>query len=189
MCRDINDQLYAGSPPNNSVPKFTNPITDRLYPAVTGYPSGPGWDACTGLGVIDGGALLGALEGVFAKDCQFILDRTEIGEDEVEETVTTSQPGLISSAFYVVVDGFNAAALGIVASDLTGTPSHNPTFTVSVAGMTVVPTSRWRKTCRCRRRLNDSPGNARLSLTLPKILRFHSRRCPLRSRLRRPLRA
>ena len=141
VCRDINDQLYAGSPPNNSVPKFTNPITDRLYPAVTGYPSGPGWDACTGLGVIDGGALLGALEGVFAKDCQFILDRTEIGEDEVEETVTTSQPGLISSAFYVVVDGFNAAALGIVASDLTGTPSHNPTFTVSVAGMTVVPTS------------------------------------------------
>lgn len=141
VCRDINDQLNAGSPPNNSVPAFTNSLTGRFYPAVTGYPSGPGWDACTGLGVIDGGALLGALESVFAKDCQFILDRTEIGEDEVEETVTTSQPGLISSAFYVVVDGFNAAALGIVASDLTGTPSHNPTFTVSVTGMTVVPTS------------------------------------------------
>ena len=60
---------------------------------------------------------------------------------EVEETVTTSQPGLISSACYVVVDGFDAAALGIVPSDLTGTPSHNPTLTVSVTGMAVVPTS------------------------------------------------
>jgi hypothetical protein len=26
-----------------------------------GYHSGPGWDACTGLGVIDGNALLAAL--------------------------------------------------------------------------------------------------------------------------------
>jgi hypothetical protein len=144
VCRDINDQLFPGSPPDNSVPAFTNEFSDRHYPAVTGYPSGPGWDACSGLGVIDGGALLGALQSVYNKDCQFILDRTEIGEDEVQETLTTSQPGIIANAFYVVVDGFNAAALGIVASDLTGAPAHIPTFSVSgvpAGSMTVVPTA------------------------------------------------
>ena len=145
VCRDINDQLLPGSPSDNSSPAFTNPNTDRLFPAVKGYPSGPGWDACTGLGVIDGNALLGAIQSVFQKDCQLILDRTEIGEDEVSETLTSTlpgnQPGLIGNAFYVVVDGFNASALGIVLSDLSGTPANIPTFTVSVAGISVVPTA------------------------------------------------
>lgn len=140
VCQDINDQIYPGSPQDNSVPAGMNAAGTSL-PPVTGYPSGPGWDACTGLGTIDGGALLAALQSVYRKDCQFILDRTEIGQDEVEATLTTTQPGVIANAFYVVVDGFDAAALGIVASDLTGTPAHNPTFTVSVAGISVVPTA------------------------------------------------
>ncbi|HKD06654.1 MAG TPA: S53 family peptidase [Bryobacteraceae bacterium] len=121
ICVDINDQLFPGSPPDNS------------FSGSPGYASGPGWDGCTGLGRIDGGALLAALQSVFVQDCRFILDRTEIGKDEVSETLTGSQPGVIANAFYVVVDGFNAAALGIVASDLSGTPAHNPTF--SVAGV------------------------------------------------------
>ena len=119
VCRDINDQLYPGSPPDNSVPAFTNPNSERSYPAVKGYPSGPGWDACTGLGVIDGGALLAAIQGVSLKDCQFILDRTEIGQAEVAATLTGSTPGIIANAFYVVVDGFSASDLGITASDLS----------------------------------------------------------------------
>ena len=145
VCRDINDQLLPGSPPDNGVPAFTDPNTDRHFPAVKGYPSGPGWDACTGLGVIDGNALLGALQSVFQKNCQLILDRTEIGKDEVSETLTSTlpgnQPGLIGNAFYVVVDGFSASALGIVLADLSGTPTNIPTFTVSVAGISVVPTA------------------------------------------------
>ena len=45
-----------------------------------------------------------------------------------------------------MVDGFSASTLGIVPSDLTGTPVHNPTFMVSIPGaaasaMTVVPTA------------------------------------------------
>ena len=132
VCLDINDQLFPGSPPDNN------------FAGSPGYPSGPGWDGCTGLGRIDGGALLSALQSVFQKDCQFIVDRTEIGEDEVSETLTSSQPGLIANAFYVVVDGFNATTLGIVASDLTGPPVHNPTFSVSgvpVGSMSVVTTA------------------------------------------------
>lgn len=56
VCRDINDQIYPGSPQDNSVPAFIDSISGTSFPAVTGYPSGPGWDACTGLGTIDGGA-------------------------------------------------------------------------------------------------------------------------------------
>jgi kumamolisin len=37
---------------DNSVPK------SKFGPAVQGYPAGEGWDACTGLGSIDGTALL-----------------------------------------------------------------------------------------------------------------------------------
>jgi kumamolisin len=47
--RDITDG-------NNSVPRSSS------GPAVTGYSSGTGWDACTGLGSINGSALLAALQ-------------------------------------------------------------------------------------------------------------------------------
>jgi kumamolisin len=60
VCRDVNDQLHAGSPPDNGVPAFTN-TKGKFFPAVKGYPSGPGWDACTGWGIIDGQALLAAI--------------------------------------------------------------------------------------------------------------------------------
>ncbi len=61
----LSPQLYAAaSTPgvfrditqgDNSVPATSG------QPAVTGYTAGPGWDACTGLGSIDGSALLAAL--------------------------------------------------------------------------------------------------------------------------------
>jgi hypothetical protein len=138
VCRDINDQVYKGSPPDNGVPGFTDSHS-RTYPAVKGYPSGPGWDACTGLGVIDGGALLAALQGVFTKDCQFIADRTQIGRAEVQEIGT---PASIPNAFYVVVDGFSASDLSIKASDLyPNTPAAVPTFTSSKSGIGVVATA------------------------------------------------
>lgn len=125
VCRDINDQLFPSSPQDNGVG------------AVPGYPSLPGWDACTGLGVIDGSALLAALQGVFVKDCRFILDRTQFGKEEV----AAAPQGLMQNAFYVVVDGFNAAALGITKADLTGTPNAKPALTASFSGMNVVATA------------------------------------------------
>ena len=134
VCRDINDQVYSGSPADNGVPAFTD-MEGHAFPKVKGYPSGPGWDACTGLGVIDGSALLAALQGVFTKDCQFIADRTQIGEAEVQEIGT---PASIPYAFYVVVDGFSASDLLIKASDLyPNTPAAVPSFTSSNPGMGV----------------------------------------------------
>jgi kumamolisin len=35
---------------------------DNSFQGVTGYPAGPGWDACTGLGSLNGTALLKALQ-------------------------------------------------------------------------------------------------------------------------------
>ena len=132
LCRDVDDQLFPGSPPDNGVPQFTDPNTGRGWPATKGYPSGPGWDACTGLGVIDGGALLAALEGVFDKDCQFILDRTQFGKNEVSAAGT---PALIQNAFYVIVDGFTAPQLKITAIDPTKPPVVSPNFTSTLSGM------------------------------------------------------
>jgi subtilase family serine protease len=41
-CNDVNDQLFTGAPPDNGLGDPSR------------YPSGPAWDACTGLGTIDG---------------------------------------------------------------------------------------------------------------------------------------
>lgn len=141
VCRDINDQLFPGSPQTNGVPAYSDPNTGKSWPATKGYPTGPGWDACTGLGVINGGALLAALQGVFAKNLQFILDRTEFGEAEVSATLTSASPGVIPNAFYVVVDGFSATDLGIAPSDLyPSPPSVAPVFSASVSGMSIAAT-------------------------------------------------
>jgi kumamolisin len=61
VCRDINDQLVSGSPPDNGVPDWMAP-TGQHFPATRGYLSGAGWDACTGLGTINWSALLNALQ-------------------------------------------------------------------------------------------------------------------------------
>jgi Pro-kumamolisin, activation domain len=141
VCRDVNALLLPGSPQDNSVPAWTDELGND-YPAVAGYRCGPGWDACTGLGVIDGGALLAALQGVYAPDCQFILDRTQFGQAEVAAALAVATPALIDNAFYVIIDGFSAPQLGITAADLSGTPSVAPTFTSSQqSGVTVVATS------------------------------------------------
>ncbi len=134
VCVDINNQLFTaqGAPADNS------------FGGSPGYPSGPGWDACTGLGRFDGGALLAALQGVFAKNLQFILDRIEFGQAEVSATLTSASPGVIPNAFYVVVDGFSASDLRIAPSDLPpNVPSAgaSPTFSVSTSGLTIAATA------------------------------------------------
>ena len=49
-----------------------------------GYTSGPGWDACTGLGVLDGASLLGALQDLYAKAVTLSLERDHFGQDEID---------------------------------------------------------------------------------------------------------
>ncbi len=138
VCNDVNAQLFPSSPQDNSVGSSPN---------APGYTSGPGWDACTGLGSIDGSALLGALTGVFHQDMQWVIDRGAIGESEVEvQSPSVAAPALIPNAFYAVVDGFKPADLGITPADLIGTPGVPITFTATmgaqpVAGMSVVATA------------------------------------------------
>ena len=55
----IQPLLYAGISPGTEVPGFRD-ITGGSNGA---YAAGPGWDACTGVGVPDGTALLTRLEG------------------------------------------------------------------------------------------------------------------------------
>jgi hypothetical protein len=61
VCRDINPQTQdpPGGPTNNG---WTN---DPKKSIPVGYPAGPGWDACTGWGVIDGNKLLCALREIY----------------------------------------------------------------------------------------------------------------------------
>ena len=54
--KPILDLDSGSSSGNNSVPH------SEFGPATDGYSAGPGWDACTGLGSIDGQALLAALQ-------------------------------------------------------------------------------------------------------------------------------
>lgn len=66
VIRDINDGI------SNAV-HWVNQDGTTGGPS-RGYTSGPGWDACTGLGVLDGTRLLGALQSLHAQ--QVTLDST-----------------------------------------------------------------------------------------------------------------
>ena len=116
VCRDINNQLFAGSPPDNGVG------------ASPGYPSGPGWDACTGLGVVDGSALLSVLEGLFTKKVFFIMERSTFGKDEVDSLGNNPQ---ISPAYWIAVDGFRPQDLQLTKNNLNAPPIR-PHITLSV---------------------------------------------------------
>jgi hypothetical protein len=77
---------------------------------------------------------------VIPKTASFAMDRSSFGQDEVNAMLAKANPTVISPAFYVVVDGFTPAELGITAADLTGAPGTVPTFSTSpssVGGMTV----------------------------------------------------
>jgi len=67
-----------------------------------------------------------------AKQCSFIVDKSTFGQDEVQAMLTSGNPS-VSPAFYVVVDGFSAADLGIVAADLAGAPVHKPVLNAAPA--------------------------------------------------------
>jgi hypothetical protein len=143
VCHDVNAQLFSTSPQDNGLHGGGGPQDAQ------GYPSVAGWDACTGLGTIDGGALLGALSAVFHKDCQWVIDRSQIGETEVSaQNPSVAKPALVPNAFYVLVDGLKPADLGITPASLTPPPNVAPTFTAvfagtsnAVPGMSVVATA------------------------------------------------
>jgi hypothetical protein len=70
---------------------------------------------------------------VIPKQATFVMERSSFGQDEVNAMLLQSDPFVVSPAFYVVVDGFTPAELGITAGDLTGAPGAVPTFSTSPA--------------------------------------------------------
>ena len=108
------------------------------------YTSGPGWDACTGWGSIDGSALLAALQQANEPDCYLIVDRSTYGQNEIAAMNPSNQnPAVIKSAFYVVVEGFTPADLNINTTNLnTPTNPNNPVIypqnpiPIQIQGMT-----------------------------------------------------
>jgi hypothetical protein len=75
--------------------------------------------------------------------CTIVLDRSTFGKDEVDALLQQVNPAAVSAAFYVVVDGFTPAQLGITAATLMGMPNVAPAvaLTPSVPGMSVTATS------------------------------------------------
>jgi hypothetical protein len=73
---------------------------DPSNAATHAYSAGPGWDACSGWGVIDGNALLSALETLYQPAMTFIMQRSTFGQDEV-----TATGGVFQQAFFIIVDG------------------------------------------------------------------------------------
>ena len=67
------------------------------------------------------------------KQASFVMDRSSFGQDEVNAMLLQASPFEVSPAFYVVVDGFNPAELGITAGDLAGAPGTVPAFSTSPA--------------------------------------------------------
>lgn len=106
-----------------------------------GYNCGAGWDACTGLGVIEGNALLAALTIRFTKAVVIITDRSTFGQDEIAGMLKSSTPAVIDDAFYVTVDGFTPQQLGITSASptLAQLQAIAPLFTQApnVSGMAI----------------------------------------------------
>jgi kumamolisin len=72
----LNPTLYSLG--TSSAFRDINDGVSNAVPPAPGYNSGPGWDACTGWGSIDGSAILGALQAQTAPDpCQTMLQRLD----------------------------------------------------------------------------------------------------------------
>lgn len=122
----LNPTLYAlaEDPSTSGVFEDINDGTNNEWAseaqATPSYASGAGWDACTGWGVIDGGALLAQLQATYAKSITFVLDRDHYGQDEIDALRTQPGGAVVKGAFFVVVDGFTPKKLGITDSTSLG---------------------------------------------------------------------
>jgi hypothetical protein len=100
---------------------FTGTVTNAPY-----FSAGPGWDACTGLGSIDGTNLLNGIASlIYNQSYYFQVNKGSYGLDEVNITSTFSSP----TPMWLVLEGFAPAA--VTAAGIT------PTVISSLAGITV----------------------------------------------------
>lgn len=107
--------------PDPSDPALAACPADNSNGGVTGYPAGPGWDACTGWGSPDATKLLNGLaQHLLYQDMQFWVQDSSFGADEVKDTAS------YSDAFWLVLEGFTPNVLGI--SDTNPGGSVTPTL-------------------------------------------------------------
>ena len=74
-------------------------------------------------------------------NCTVVTDRSTFGKDEVDALLHQASPAVIPAAFYVVIDGFRAAELGVSAGTLSGAPDVYPEISFN-PGLSGVPTPR-----------------------------------------------
>jgi hypothetical protein len=89
------------------------------------YTAGPGWDACTGWGSINGGALLSALQVLFQRSITVVTQKSTFGEDESQ-----ALGGVFQGAILTYVDGLTAGQFpggGITALSTGTTPPSQAT--------------------------------------------------------------
>jgi len=139
----LNPLLYALN--NTGVIRDIADNASNATGGAPGYTAGPGWDAATGLGVVDGQGLLAALTARFMKEVTIITDRSTFGKDEIDAMLQVSNPAVVDAAFYVTVDGFTPAELGITTTNPTAAQlqAWAPTFTESPTptGFTIRPSA------------------------------------------------
>ncbi len=137
----LNPLLYALN--NTGVIRDIADHASNATGGAPGYTAGPGWDGATGLGVVDGQGLLAALTARFTKEVTIITDRSTFGKDEIDAMLQISNPAVVDAAFYVTVDGFTPADLGITTTNPSPTQlqAWAPTFTESPTptGFTIRP--------------------------------------------------
>jgi hypothetical protein len=135
----LNPLLYAVA--GTGVVRDIADGNDNALNGAPGYTAGGGWDACTGLGVIEGSTFLAALQARFTKAVTIITDRSTFGQDEVTGMLHVSTPAVVEAAFYVTVDGFTPAELGLTSASPTPAQlqAAAPVFTMSpnVSGMAI----------------------------------------------------
>src|SRR5262252_2123773 len=139
----LNPLLYALN--NTGVIRDIADNASNATGGAPGYTAGPGWDAATGLGVVDGQGLLAALTARFTKEVTIITDRSTFGKDEIDAMLQVSNPAVVDAAFYVTVDGFTPTDLGITTTNPTSAQlqAWAPTFTESPAptGFSIRPSA------------------------------------------------
>jgi kumamolisin len=91
---------------------------DNSFNGVPGYPAGSGWDACTGLGTIDGAALLNAFSPLGVTIRRRIYDGCDPGPVSGETATFVAQ---VSGGFLPVTYAWSATGATIV-----GPPSAKP---------------------------------------------------------------
>jgi hypothetical protein len=119
----FNTTLYSlASSAFNDVTSGNNDSGDS--PDSPFFTAGVGWDACTGLGSIDGTKLLnGIASELYSPNWYFQVSKGDFGLDEVAITTT------FSNILWLVLEGFTPAA--VTAAGLT------PTVSVPLGGITV----------------------------------------------------